>query len=175
MDEHGIICRKIRDGPNIFHAIVVPNALQPYIFFIGNHNALGHNGPTRLYHFIRRHYYWKKLHQYCNKYAYSCPECQQVSLKEPQYVKLHSPTLPFPMSFISMELLGSYHETEKGNQYALIVISMLTNYIFRIPIRLKSTEEIIKSYLTDLFSTFGGKNCILSDRGSKFTSKQFTY
>ena len=27
LDEHGITYRKIRDGPNIFYAIKVPNAL----------------------------------------------------------------------------------------------------------------------------------------------------
>ena len=29
LDEHGIIYRKIRDRPNIFHTIMVPNTLQP--------------------------------------------------------------------------------------------------------------------------------------------------
>ena len=59
LDEHGITYRKIRDRPNIFHAIMVPIALQPYILY-ECHNALGHNGSTRMYHFIRRYYYWKK-------------------------------------------------------------------------------------------------------------------
>ena len=60
---------------------------------------------------------------------------------------MHIPKPQFLMSFISMDLLGAYHETEKGNQYALIVICMLTNYIFMIPIRSKSTEEVINAYL----------------------------
>ena len=33
------------DGPNIFHSIMVPNALQPNILY-ECHNALGHNGST---------------------------------------------------------------------------------------------------------------------------------
>ena len=56
LDEHGITYRKIRDGPNVFHAILVPNALQPFISY-KSHSPLGHNDSTRLYHFIRRHYY----------------------------------------------------------------------------------------------------------------------
>ena len=58
-DEHGITYGKIRDGSNIFHAIMVPNILQPYILY-KSHNATGHNGSTRLYHIIIRHHYWKK-------------------------------------------------------------------------------------------------------------------
>ena len=105
---------KIRDGPNIFHAIMVPNTLQPYILY-ECHNALGLNGSTRLYQFIRRNYYWKKLCQNGNNYMHSCTECQQVTLKELQYINLHLPIANFPMSFINMDLVGPYRETESSN------------------------------------------------------------
>ena len=32
-----------------------------------------------------------------------------------------------------------------------------------IPIRLKSTEEVIKAYLTGMYSTFGGSKYIIID------------
>ena len=142
---------EIRDEPNIFYTIMVPNTLQPNIMK-ESHNALGHYGSTKLYNFIRRHYYWKTLCQHCNKYAQSCPGCQQVTLKEPQYIILSLSILQFPMSLISMGLLDPYHETEKGNQYALTVVGMLTIYIFMIPIISKSTDEVIKG----VYSTFRG-------------------
>ena len=44
-----------------------------------------------------------------------------------------------------------------------------------IPIRSKSTEEVIKPYPLGVYSTFRGSTYILSDRGSEFTSKQFTW
>ena len=39
------------------------------------------------------------------------------------------------MSFIIMDLLGPYQETEKLHQFVLTVICMLTNYVFMIPVR----------------------------------------
>ena len=39
----------------------------------------------------------------------------------------------------------------------------------------KSTKEVIKVYLTGMYSTFGGSKYILSDRSSDLTSKQFTF
>ena len=72
--------KEFRDRPNIFDTIMVPNALQPYNLY-ESHNALGYNGSTSLYHFIRRHYIWKKLCQHGNKYVCSCPVYQQVMLK----------------------------------------------------------------------------------------------
>ena len=163
----------MRDEPNVFHAILVPNTLQPYILY-ESHKAQGHNGSTRLYDFIRKHYYWKKLHQHSNKYIWSCPDCQQIALKEPHYINLHLPVPQFTMSFISMDLLSPYHEAKKGNQYALTVICILTNYVFMIPIRSKNTEEVIIAYLTCVYTTFRGSKYILSDRGYEFTSIQFT-
>ena len=79
------------------------------------------------------------------------------------------------MFFISMDLLGPYHKTENGNQYTLTVICSWTKYIFMIPIKSKTTEAVIKAYLKDVYSTFGGSKYILSDRGGEFTSKQFTW
>ena len=105
LGEHETIYRKIRDRPNIIHAIMVPNTLQSDILY-ECHNALGHNGSTRLYHFISRHYYWKRLCQHCNTYVCSCSGCQQVALKGPQYVNLCLPIPKFQMSFISMDLVG---------------------------------------------------------------------
>ena len=75
------------------------------------------------------------------------------------------------MSFICMDLVGTYRETENGKQYVLTVICMLTNYIFMIPIRLKSTEDVTKAYLTGVYSTLGGSTYILSECSSEFTSK----
>ena len=33
LDKNGIVYRKVRDGSNIFHAIRVPQNLQPYILY----------------------------------------------------------------------------------------------------------------------------------------------
>ena len=109
------------------------------------------------------------------QYARLCPEYQQVTLKEPQYIYLHLPIQQFPMSFTSMDLLGPYCKTEKGDQYGLTLVCMLTNYVFMIPNRSKSIEEVTTAYLMDVYYKFGGSQYILSDKGGEITSKQFTW
>ena len=84
-----------------------------------SHNALGHNDSTRLYNFTKGHNYWRKWHQHCYKYVRSCPDIQQMALKGSYYVDLHHLTPSFPMSFISMDIFGLYHETDNVNQYTL--------------------------------------------------------
>ena len=41
--------------------------------------------------------------------------------------------------------------------------------------KIKYYQGIIKAYITSVNSTFGGSKYILSDEGSEFTSKQFTF
>ena len=173
LDDNGIVYRKVRDGSNIFHNIMVPQKLQPYILY-ECHNALGHNGTTRLYTFIKRFYYWKKLYQDCSKYVRSCAECQQVTSKEPQYVNLHLPILQFPMAFISMDLLGPHSKTESGSQYVLTVICMLTNYIFMTLIKTKTTKDVINAYLKHVYAVFSSSKYILSDRVEHFATNQMS-
>ena len=52
---------------------------------------------------------------------------------------------------------------------------MLTSYVLMIPTKWKTTEEVIKVYLRNVYSVFGHSKYILSDRGGEFTSKQFTW
>ena len=95
--------------------------------------------------------------------------------KEPHYVNLHLLILQFSMSFIRMDLLGPHNEIENRNQNALTVICMFMDCIFMIPFKSKTTEEFIKAYLKDVYSSFRGNQCILNDRRDEFTSKQFTW
>ena len=104
-----------------------------------------------------------------------CPECQQITLKEPHYANLHAVIPQVLIIFISMDLLGPYCERENGNQYALTVVCMLTNCVFMISIRSNSTEEIIKAYKMMSTTHLGTVQSILSDRGGEFTSKQITW
>ena len=47
LDEHGIVYSKIKHRPNIFYAVIASQTLQPHILY-ETHNALRHNGSTRL-------------------------------------------------------------------------------------------------------------------------------
>ena len=50
------------------------------------------------------------------------------------------------MQFISMDLIGEFHPpTTKGKRYALTVICMLMGYVFCIPLKTKTAEELPSS------------------------------
>ena len=49
-----------------------------------------------------------------------------------------------PVKFISMDLIGEFHPpSSKGNRYTLTVICMNTGFVFCIPLKTKSTEDVV--------------------------------
>ena len=73
-----------------------------------------------------------------------------------------------------MDLIGEFHPpTTKGNRYALTVICMLTGYVFCIPLKTKTAEEVLQVYVDKVYSKFGGSIKILSDNGTEFKNKIF--
>ena len=66
-----------------------------------------------------------------------------------KYARLHFDVATFPMQFISMDLIGEFHPpTSRKHRYALTVICMLTGYVFCIPLKTKTAEEVTQVYMT---------------------------
>ena len=73
-----------------------------------------------------------------------------------------------------MDLIGEFHPpTSKGKKYALTVICMLTGYVFCIPLKTKTAEEVLQHTLITCMPKFGGSIKILSDNGTEFKNKIF--
>ena len=79
------------------------------------------------------------------------------------------------MQFISMDLIEFHPPTSKGKKYALTVICKLTGYVFCIPLKTKTAEEVLQAYIDNIYSKFGSSLKILSDNGTKFKNKIFEY
>ena len=88
--------------------------------------------------------------------------------------KLHFDTATFPMEFISMDLIGElYPPLKAGNKYALMVICMLTGYVFCIPLKVKQANEVLQAYIDNVCAKFGGSLKILSDNSTEFKKQLF--
>ena len=78
------------------------------------------------------------------------------------------------MQFISMDLTGEFHPpTTKGKRYTLTVICMFMGYVFCIPLKTKTAEEVLQVYVDNVYSKFGGSMKILNDNGTEFKKQNF--
>ena len=50
---------------------------------------------------------------------------------------------------------------------------MLMGYVFCVPLKTKTAEEVTQAYIDNVYSKFGGSLKILSDNGTEFNNKVF--
>ena len=171
--QNKLLKRYVTDGDNTYETIVLLRALTAQILKMA-HDNLGHNGTHRTYTLLKRLYYWKGLNPCVTKHIQTCYQCQRRNKQVVKYATLHFDVATFPMQFISMDLIGEFHPpTTKGKRYALTVICLLTDYVFCIPLKTKTAEEVLQVYVDNVYSKFGGSMKILSDNGTEFKNKIF--
>ena len=170
--EGKLLKKYIYDNKQRFEVTVVPPNCAPLLLNLA-HDQLGHNGTARTYMLLKRTYYWKGMKTGVSNYVKQCKLCQKQNILPVKYVSGHFSAPMAPMEFISMDLIGDFTPSSKGNKYALTVICMLTGYTFCIPIPTKKTSDVITAYIDNVYSKFGGSKKILSDNGTEFKNQLF--
>lgn len=72
-----------------------------------------------------------------------------------------------------MDHFGPLNESSKGSKHILVVIDAFTRFIWFFPTKSTATKEVLK-HLSSLFKILGNPERIVSDRGSAFTSCEFS-
>ena len=78
------------------------------------------------------------------------------------------------MQFISMYIIDPFDPSNIGYHYTLMVIGMLTGYTFCIPLKTKTTSEVVQTYVDEVYAKFGGSVEILFDNETEFKNQLFT-
>ena len=170
--EGKLLKKYIYDNKQRFEVTVVSPNCAPLLLNLA-HDQLGHNGTARTYMLLKRTYYWKGMKTDISNYVKQCKLCQKQNILPVKYVSGHFSAPMAPMEFISMDLIGDFTPSSKGNKYALTVICMLTGYTFCIPIPPKKASDVITAYIDNVYSKFGGSKKILSDNGTEFKNQLF--
>ena len=170
--EGKLLKKYIYDNKQRFEVTVVSQNCAPLLLNLA-HDQLGHNGTARTYMLLKRTYYWKGMKTDISNYVKQCKLCQKQNILPVKYVSGHFSAPMTPMEFISMDLIGDFTPSSKGNKYSLTVICMLTGYTFCIPIPSKKASDVITAYIDNVYSKFGGSKKILSDNGTEFKNQLF--
>ena len=165
--------RYVIDGNNTYETTVIPRAITAQILRMV-HDNLGHNRTHRMYTLLKRLHYWKGLKPSVEEHIRMCYQYQKRNKQVIIYATLHFDVATFPMQFISMDFIGEFYPpTTKKNRYALTVICMLMGYVFCIPLKTKAAEEVIQTYIDNIYSKFRGSMKILTCNGTEFKNKIF--
>ena len=72
-----------------------------------------------------------------------------------------------------MDTIGHLPITFNGNSLVLMAICLHTSYVFTVPMKEKSAENVVQAYLSGILANNNGSVAILSDNGTTFKNEMF--
>ena len=88
------------------------------------------------------------------------------------YPQQHLEVPQTPMAVLVIDTIGHLPITSKGNRWALTAICLHTSYMFAVPIKDKSAENVVQAYLSGILTHNDGSVTILGDNGTEFKNKK---
>ena len=173
IDRDGVLRKILEDNEEAFQTMVLPRILIDPVLQL-THNSAGHNGFQWVYLSIRQLYYWNNMKKDILHHCKQCAVCEKFEVECIKFEKLHLSIPNQPMEYICMDLIGQFYPpTSRGHRYALTVMELLTGFVFCKPLKSKKAEEVIQTYLNEVYFRFGSSRKILSDNGMEFKNRMF--
>ena len=173
INRDGILKKILEDNEEVFQTMVLPKILIDPVLQLAQDSA-GHNGFQQVYLSIRQLHYWNNMKKDILRHCKQCAVCEKFKVECIKFEKLHFSMLNQPMEFICMDLIGEFYQpTSRGHMYTLTVIDMLTGFVFCAPLKTKRAEEVIQTYLNEVYYRSGGSRKILFDNRTEFKNKVF--
>lgn len=166
----GLVYRKL-DDKSLFY---VPSLLESNVIR-ANHDDCGHFGPDKVHDRITRTYWFPHIRKKVQAYIRSCLKCVQFSPNSGKIEgDLHSiPKGKLPFHTVHIDHLGPLSTTKQKHKHILVIVDGFTKFVKLYPVRSTSSKETINR-LTAYFNAYSRPVRIISDRGTAFTSAEFT-
>ena len=133
-----------------------------------------HPGCTKMYKDLKRNFWWKNMRRDIAEYISRCFTCQQVKAEHQKPAGLLQPlSVPeWKWSDVSMDFIVGLPRTRKGNDSIWVIVDRLTKSAHFLPVKTTFTADRLASiYISEIIRLHGIPDCIVSDRGSVFTSR----
>lgn len=150
----------------------VPEVMESQVLF-KYHNELGHLGVNKVVDLIGKSYWFPNIKTKVETHIKNCLDCIPFSAKNGKLEgNLHNITKPqVPFEMVHIDHYGPV-DKNTAKKYLLVVIDACTKFIKLYATKTTATSEVI-SALKEYFRYYSRPKCIVSDRGTSFTSKEF--
>lgn len=120
-------------------------------------------------------YYWPNMRISVAKYISKCKICAACKANNlPQAGKMGQyRNINFPFQLISLDLLGPYPRSKKGNRYLLVVVDWFTKFVLVHPMANATARNITNFLENQVFLIFGVPQIVVADNGQQFVSNEF--
>ena len=156
--------------------LVVPDSLKEEIMSLNHDLPLtGHMGIVKTVSRIRNSYIWYKMNEDIELFVKSCSVCnknKRANVKP--RARLGQYHAGSPLERVHIDILGPFTESNRGNQYVLMIVDQFTKWLECFPLPLQSAELTAKAVVDGFISRFGCPLEIHTDQGRNFDGKLFS-
>ena len=139
------------------------------------HDNMSHIGKNKTLIWFNDRYIFPGVKKLLEKYIKNCTFCLSkkggYTKQEPKLTNFQR--LSEPGDHISIDLVGPFPRTERGNKYLMTIMDTFSRYATAIPLQNGTALEVANALVSQWISIFGVPSSIYSDRGSNFVSKLF--
>ena len=169
VDENGVL--------KFGNRVCIPDVteLKKSILEEGHRSGLSiHPGATKMYHDLKKLFWWPGMKREIASFVYSCLTCQKSKIEHQKPSGLMQPlAIPeWKWDSISMDFVSGLPRTIKNFEAIWVIVDRLTKSAHFIPIRMDyPLERLAELYIEKIVSLHGIPSSIVSDRDPRFTSK----
>lgn len=129
----------------------------------------GHLGTNRLYRKLKPIYTWPNMKKRINDYVKACVSCKinkHYPKVKTKFVETTTPLKAFEI--LSIDTIGPFTYTNKGNRYAVTLQCDLSKFLIIIPVPDKTATTIAKAIIEKCILLFGPVSSIKTDQGTEY-------
>ena len=122
-----------------------------------------HMGENMLFNMIWEDgYWWETLWKECKKLTCSCKECMFFNIGRKGFHLVSTIQACWPMDHVIYDFIGKLRVSERGYCFILIMVCVMTCFVFLKLLRTKSAKEVAFA-LVNVFVNFGVPQILQSD------------
>jgi len=133
-----------------------------------------HPGATKMYHDLKKLFWWSGLKRDVAQFVYSCLICQKSKVEHQKPAGLLTP-LDVPewkWDSISMDFVTSLPNTPRGHDAIWVIVDRLTKSAHFISTNISfPVSQLAEIYIREIVKLHGVPSSIVSDRDPRFTSR----
>ena len=133
-----------------------------------------HPVGTKMYHDLRRQYYWSGMKRHVGDFVQRCLTCQQIKVEHQRPAGLLQPleVAEWKWEHITMDFVTHLPQTPQKRDAVWVIVDWLTKLAHFLVVRMTFTrEEFCKLYIREIVRLHGVPVSIVSDQDPRFTAK----
>ena len=133
-----------------------------------------HPGATKMYHDLKRDWWWQGMKKDVTEFVARCLTCQKVKIehRKPPGLLQNLEIPEWKWDSISMDFIMGLPLTSSGHNAIWVIVDRLTKSAHFLAIAAEySLERLARIYMKEIVRLHGIPNSIVSDRDPRFTSR----